>query len=495
MAGASPYLVLGLIALYFLVLFIISLATKGKADSAAFFSANRNSAWYLVAFGMIGTSLSGVTFISVPGQVSQAGFAYFQVVLGYIVGYGVIAFVLMPLYYRLQLVSIYGYLNERFGRPAFKTGAWFFALSRSLGSAARFYLVMGVLHLAVFEALAVPFWLTVIIGLLLIWLYTFQGGVKTIIVTDTLQTACMLLALGLSLYLIAQSLGRDVPTLVSDVLAGPKGQIFTWDWRSAAFFPKQFLAGASIAIVMTGLDQDMMQKNLTCRNLREAQLNMVSFTGILVGVNFLFLVLGGALWVYAQQKGLALPPKPDQLFPLIALQHLGTAAAITFLLGIIAATYASTDSALTALTTSFCVDILEIQNGSYANPDRLRHGVHLGFTVLLFGLSMIFHQAGAGSLITVVFTLAGYTYGPLLGMFAFGILTRRSVRAGYIPAICVSAPLICFGADYAAKQNPAGYQFGFELLILNGMLVFGGMWAVSTAAPLGAATTKAPLNA
>lgn len=472
----SPYLVLALLAGYFAVLFVISRFTAGKGDNEAFFSANRNSKWYLVAFGMIGTSLSGVTFISVPGQVSQAGFSYFQVVLGYIVGYLVIAFVLLPLYYRLNLVSIYGYLQKRLGYYAFKTGAWFFLVSRSLGSAARFYLVMGVLHLAVFQELHIPFPVTVVIGLLLIWLYTYQGGVKTIIVTDSLQTGAMLLALALSLYIIAQSLGYGVPALVGQVLAGPKGQILFWDWHKADYFPKQFLSGAFIAIVMTGLDQDMMQKNLTCRNLKEAQTNMLSFTAIMVGVNFLFLVLGGALWLYATQKGIPMPGKLDQLFPQIALHHLGAAAGITFLLGIIAATYASTDSALTALTTSYCIDILELDKEGVQNADAKRRYVHIGFTAVLFVLVLAFDAFDTGSLLTVVFKLAGYTYGPLLGMFAYGILTRRPVRQSWIPFVCVASPIFCFLLDAWAKSRPEGYQFGFELLMLNGLLVFFGLF-------------------
>lgn len=472
----SPYLVLALLAGYFAILFVISRLTAGKGDNEAFFSANRNSKWYLVAFGMIGTSLSGVTFISVPGQVSKAGFSYFQVVLGYIVGYLVIAFVLMPLYYRLNLVSIYGYLKERLGYSAFKTGAWFFLVSRSLGSAARFYLVMGVLHLAVFQELHIPFAVTVVIGLLLIWLYTYQGGVKTIIVTDSLQTGAMLLALVLSLYIIAQSLGHGVPSLVREVLGGPKGQILFWDWHTADYFPKQFLSGAFIAIVMTGLDQDMMQKNLTCRNLKEAQTNMLSFTAIMVGVNFLFLVLGGALWLYATQKGIAMPEKPDQLFPLIALHHLGAAAGIAFLLGIIAATYASTDSALTALTTSYCVDILELDKAGTQNADARRRYVHLGFTAVLFVQVLAFDAFNTGSLLKVVFTLAGYTYGPLLGMFAYGILTSRPARQGWVPYICIASPLLCFALDSWAKSHPEGYQFGFELLMLNGLVVFTGLF-------------------
>jgi len=470
----SPYIVIALLAGYFAILYIISRYTAGSGDNEAFFSANRNSKWYLVAFGMIGTSLSGVTFISVPGQVSVTGFSYFQVVLGYIVGYVTITYVLMPLYYRLNLVSIYGFLEQRLGRQAFKTGAWFFLVSRSVGSAARFFLVMSVLHLAVFQGLGLPFALTVLIGLALIWLYTYQGGVKTIIVTDTLQTGAMLAALALSITLIASYVGKSPAGLIAQVMASPKGQIFFWDWRTPDFFFKQFVSGAFIALVMTGLDQDMMQKNLTCRNLREAQTNMLSFTGILVGVNFLFLVLGGALWLFAQQEGLALPAKLDTFFPTIALGYLGPLAAITFLLGIIAATYASTDSALTALTTSFCIDILEL-NKRPTQTASVRKRVHIGFTAVLFVLVLLFNAFNQGSLIKVVFTLAGYTYGPLLGMFGYGILTKRAVRDSWVPAICIAAPIICYGLDAYTKTIEGGYKFGFELLLLNGALVFVGL--------------------
>lgn len=483
----NSLVILGLIALYFAILFTVSFFTKGKADNSTFFSANRNSKWYLVAFGMIGTSLSGVTFISVPGQVALKSFSYFQVVLGYIVGYTVIATVLMPLYYRLNLVSIYSYLEERFGRYSYKTGAWIFLVSRTLGSAARFFLVLGVLHNAVFAQWGVPFWVSVIIGLLLIWVYTFQGGIKTIIITDTLQTACMLLCLVLSLYLIADSLNLGLGDLFGKVMNGPKGQIFFLDdWRSPGHFVKQFLSGIFIAIVMTGLDQDMMQKNLTVPNIKQAQLNMFSFTAILVLVNFLFLVLGSALYLFAETKGIAIPEKTDSFFPMVALQHLPLAAGLIFVMGIIAATYASTDSALTALTTSFCVDVLGMKKDHESKTaDAMRHRVHLGMTFVMFLVVLVFHYAKGPDLLTIVFTLAGYTYGPMLGMFAFGIFTNRKVNDGAVPFIALASPLLCYAADYLTKLDPEGYRFGFELLLLNGALTFGGMWAVSKTGKVG----------
>jgi Na+/proline symporter len=479
-----------LIAAYFAILFAVSAFTKGKGDNATFFSANRSSSWYMVAFGMIGTSLSGLTFISVPGQVGAQKFHYFAVVLGYILGYTAIATILLPLYYRLNLVSIYGYLEKRLGRAAFKTGASFFLLSRTLGSGARFFLALSVLQLAVFDPLGVPFWVSVLIGLALIWVYTFQGGVKTIIVTDTLQTACMLGCLLLSLFLIAGELSQPLPALFSNVLKAPTFEIFDQNPNSPQFWVKQVLSGAFIAIVMTGLDQDMMQKNLTCRSLKDAQLNMFSFTAILVVVNFLFLVLGGALLLLAQAKNIPLPPRPDDIFPTIALQHLGTAAQIVFVLGIIAATYASTDSALTALTTSFSLDILEIQQAPPARAAQTRNWVHIGATLAMFVVVLIFRQSTSGSLLGVVFKLAGYTYGPLLGMFSFGMLTRRTLHPSWIaPVICIASPLICLAAEFYTTQHPAGYQFGFELLLLNAALVFSGLFlfsrqAESTAIPV-----------
>ena len=478
----NPYLVLALLAVYFAALFVVGRLTKGKGDNEAFFKANRNSKWYLVAFGMIGTSLSGVTFISVPGAVGAGGFAYFQMVLGYIVGYAVIAFVLMPIYYRLQLVSIYGYLKERFGPTSYLTGAWIFLVSRSLGSSARFFLVLNVLYLAVFAPLGVPFWLSGVLGLALIWLYTYEGGVKTIIITDTLQTGAMLICLVLCLWAMATELDMSTIGLTERVMESKLSTIFFWDWKEANFFWKQFLAGTFIAIVMTGLDQDMMQKNLTCRNLKEAQTNMMTFTAVLVFVNFLFLVLGAALYLFAAQKGIALPAKGDELFPMIALQHLPTVAGIVFIVGIIAATYASTDSALTALTTSYCMDILgmdkqELKQDGQAEKQRRR--VHLGMTLVIFVLVLGFKASDSPSLLIVIFKLAGYTYGPLLGLFAFGIASKRRVRDGLVPYVCVAAPAICFALDYIAKQNPDGYHFGFELLLVNGALAALGLWAVS----------------
>ncbi len=475
----SPTTALLLIGGYFALLFFISFLTSGKGDSHTFFSANRQSPWYLVAFGMIGTSLSGVTFISVPGDVLNSSFSYLGIVMGYLLGYLVIATVLMPLYYRLNLVSIYTFIEQRLGTSAYKTAAAFFLLSRSVGSAARFYLVLGVLQLAVFDAFGIPFWLSVLAGVGLIWLYTFRGGMKTIIVTDTLQTFFMLAAVGLSLYLVADALSVLFSDLVSQTWTGKYSQVFFWDWTSKVNFWKQLVAGAFIAIVMTGLDQDMMQKNLTCRNLGEAQKNMFWFSVTMFVVNSMFLTLGAALYLYAEAKGVTLPAKTDQLFPLLARDYFSPIAYIAFIMGIIAATYASTDSALTALTTSFCIDILNFnKRDNEAEKGRLRLWVHVGFSLLLVIIVLMFRWLNQESLITAIFKLAALTYGPLLGLFGFGLLTKYRVRRLAVPFICVASPLIC----YLMRENSAawfgGYQFGYELLLFNGALVFGLLWMV-----------------
>lgn len=473
----SPTAALLLIGGYFTLLFFISFLTSGKGDSHTFFSANKSSPWYLVAFGMIGTSLSGVTFISVPGDVKNSSFSYLGIVLGYLIGYTVIATVLMPMYYRLNLVSIYTYIEQRLGKAAYKTAAGFFLLSRSVGSAARFYLVLGVLQLMVFDAFGIPFWVSVVAGVALIWLYTFRGGMKTIIVTDTLQTFFMLAAVGISLYLIADALKLGFSDLLHQSWNGPYSQVYFGDWQSKYNFWKQLVAGAFIAIVMTGLDQDMMQKNLTCRNLPEAQKNMFWFSLTLFVVNLMFLTLGAALYMYAEQMAVALPARTDQLFPLLARDYFTPVAAIAFIMGIIAATYASTDSALTALTTSFCIDILnfdKLQDEQQKN--LLRLWVHIGFSVLLVVIVLLFRWLNQDSLITAVFKLAALTYGPLLGLFAFGMFTSLKVKSRYIPVVAIAAPVICYFLRENSANLLGGYQFGHELLLLNGSLVFLGLW-------------------
>jgi SSS family transporter len=468
-----------ILLVYFGMLIAVSFYTARGADTNAFFTANRQSPWWLVAFGMIGTSLSGVTFISVPGAVGKIGFSYFQVVLGYIIGYFVIGSVLMPLYYRLNLISIYGYLEKRFGFWSYKTGAGFFLLSRTVGSAVRLYVAAGVLQIALFTPLGVPFEVSVLITIGLIWIYTFKGGVKTIIVTDTLQTVFLITAVVLTIILIGKELNLSFGSLVQTVKDNSMSQIFFWDANDPKNFFKQFISGAFIAIVMTGLDQDLMQKNLTCKNIGEAQKNMFWFTCTLVVVNLLFLSLGVLLYQFAQREGIAIPERTDDLYPMLALNHLGLVVGITFLLGITAATYASADSALTALTTSFCVDFMNIERRPETERARIKHVVHIGFSLLFYVVIIVFRQLNSKEVITAVFDIAGYTYGPLLGLYAFGIFSNRPVRDKLVPIICLASPVF----TYIVNENSAawfgGYQFGFERLLLNGLFTFVGLLVVS----------------
>ncbi|MGB3850732.1 MAG: sodium:solute symporter [Tunicatimonas sp.] len=479
----SPGLVFTVIAAYFVVLLTISYFTSRNADSTTFFTGNRQSPWYLVAFGMIGASLSGVTFISVPGEVGNSQFSYFQMVLGFVPGYAFIALVLMPLYYRLKLVSIYGYLEQRFGFFSYKTGAFFFLLSRLIGSAFRLFLVAGVLQIAFFDSFNLPFWFTVAVTILLIWLYTFQAGIKTIVWTDTLQTLFMLTAVVVSIHLIGKELELSVGGLVQVIQDSEMSQIFFWDWQSGKNFFKQFLAGAFIAIVMTGLDQDMMQKNLTIKTLADAQKNVQWFTIVLLIANILFLSLGALLFMYAQAKNIDIPARTDDLFPTLAVNHFSVYAGIIFLLGIIAAAYSSADSALTALTTSFCVDFLGIGEDKTTDRDEAknkldnttRKRVHVMFSVLLFVVILIFNAINDQSVITAVYRVAGYTYGPLLGLYAFGLYTKMHVNDRLVPWVCVLSPVLCFVLDSNSVQWFNGFKFGFFILIVNGLLTFLGL--------------------
>ncbi|UCS95302.1 sodium:solute symporter [Echinicola marina] len=470
--------ILLVITSYFLLLFIISWMTSRKLSEETFFTGDRQSPWFLVAFGMIGASLSGVTFISVPGEVGSSNFYYFQVVLGYTLGYFTVAKVLLPLYYRLNLVSIYSYLEDRFGFWSYKTGAFYFILSRTLGSSIRVFLVAGVLQLILFDDWGIPFWGSVLITVSLIWLYTHRGGIKTVVWTDTLQTLFMLLAVGTSIYLISRDLGiSGVGELLGSAMEDSRSQIFDWDWKSGSNFFKQFASGAFIVIVMTGLDQDMMQKNLTCRNIGEAQKNMFWFTIILVIVNFFFLVLGVLLYQYCAVNGINLPERTDDLYPMLATQHFSVFAGTVFVLGIIAAAYSSADSTLTALTTSFCYDFLEIER-KYPKKQQvgIRKKVHLAFTALMFLVILAFRWINDQSVINAVFTIAGYTYGPLLGLYSFGLFTKREVKDKVVPFIAVLAPLIAYILSANSKEWFWGYQFGFEVLILNGGLMFLGLF-------------------
>ncbi len=476
----NPYLTLSVIVAFFGLLMVISYLTGRNADTNTFFSANKQSPWYLVAFGMIGSSLSGVTFISIPGKVGVASFSYMQIVLGYLVGYAVIATVLMPLYYRLNLISIYAYLEDRFGFWAYKTGAFFFMISRLFGSSVRLFLVAGVLQYALFDSFGIPFWASVMMAILLIWVYTHRGGMKTIVWTDTLQTFFMLTAVGVSIYLIDEELGVVSGNLFEFVQNYKYTRIFFFDDpNSKDYFFKQFIAGAFIAIVMTGLDQDMMQKNLTCRNIGEAQKNMFWFSITLVLANFCFMIMGALLYAYAESKGIAIPARTDDLYPMLALNYFGPVAGILFILGIIAAAYSSADSALAALTTSFCVDFLEFKKRPEVEKKKIKSQVHIGFSVLTFLIIILFRELNNSSVIDAVFIAAGYTYGPLLGLYAFGLFTKIKVRDKFIPFICVISPLLTFLIDRFSTELLGGYKFGFELLLVNGFLTFMGLLAAS----------------
>lgn len=482
-----------MILAYFGILVFTSWYTSKGVDNQSFFVANRNAPWYLVAFGMIGASLSGVTFVSVPGAVGAGSgnnaFSYFQLVLGYFVGYQIIIRVLLPLYYRLDLTSIYGYLRLRLGPSSHTTGAAFFLISRTIGSSFRLYLVSMILDQFILGPLGIPFAVTVFLTIALIWLYTYRGGMKTIVITDTLQTTFLLLAVIFSVYTIMHDLGWDGVDLYQSMMnqtlrcpensnqgGTPMAQVFFADGSSRDFW-KMFLSGIFITVVMTGLDQDMMQKNLSCRNLRDAQKNMFWFSLVLVFVNLLFLVLGYLLYAYSDHHQLTLPSKPDLLFPTLAFEHFSMAAGLTFVIGLIAAAYSTADSALAALTTSFCVDFLGFDQNK--GSVRTRQTVHLGMSLLLAVQILIFHSLHNESLITALFTVAGYTYGPLLGMFAFGLSTPRRVRDRFVPVIAIAAPVLCYLLKANADAWLGGYQFGFELLILNGLLTYVGMWLLS----------------
>jgi Na+/proline symporter len=467
----------GILAIYFALLLVISYYTSKGADTNAFFTANRQSPWWLVAFGMIGTSISGLTFISVPGAVGKTSFTYFQLILGHSLGYLTIALVLMPLYYRMNLISIYGYLKKRFGFWSYKTGSAFFLLSRTIGSAARLYLAVNVLQIAIFAPIGVPFVVTVFISIALIWLYTHRGGVQTIIWTDTLQTLFLLIALFITIYLVGQQMNMGLGDMIQTISDSKYSHMFEWDWKNPHFFGKDFFAGVFIAIVMTGLDQDLMQKNLTCKSIGEAQKNMFWFYWVLLFINILFLSLGALLYIYAQANHIAIPAKTDELYPMLALGgQFGTLAAVTFLLGIIAASYASSDSALTALTTSFCIDFLSIEKFKEEKRTKLKHRVHLGFSLLFFVVIGLFHLFNNQELIAAVFNLAGYTYGPLLGLFSFGLFTKLQVRDKLVPIVCVGSPVLTFILETQSQSLFGG--FGFAKLILNGSVCFLLLWLI-----------------
>lgn len=473
----SPASILLLILGYFSVLILISYFTGKEDSNAAFFKANKSAPWYLVAFGMIGASLSGVTFISVPGAVEGKQFGYMQVVFGYFFGYLIIAYVLLPLYYRLNLTSIYTYLKERFGKTSYKTGSFAFLISRTVGASFRLFLVAKVLQLLVFDLFDVPFAITVIITIALIWLYTFKGGIKTIIFTDTLQTFFMLVSVVVTVVFLASALDlNSISEVIKSTKESSLSKVFFFDdVNNAQYFWKSFLSGIFITITMTGLDQDMMQKNLTCKNLKDAQKNMVSFSVVLIFVNLLFMVLGLLLTQYAELHGIT--AKKDDLFPTIAmLPEIGIVTSAFFLLGLIAAAYSSADSALTSLTTSFCIDIIEIEQKIESERKRIRKQVHIGFSIVLVLVILLFDIIFTDiSVIWELFKASGYTYGPLLGLFAFGLLTKFKVKDQFVWAVAIIAPVVSYLLNLYSKELFNGYEIGFEILIINGLLMFLGL--------------------
>jgi Na+/proline symporter len=476
----SPLLVICIISLYFFALIVISYFTSKGADTNTFFTANRQSPWYLVAFGMIGASLSGVTFISVPGNVGKIGFSYFQIVLGYLAGYWVIMGVLMPLYYRLNLISIYTYLEQRFDPWAYKTGALFFLVSRTIGSSLRLFLAATVLQLFLFDAWGVPFFVTVATTIALIWIYTFKGGIKTIVWTDTFQTFFLVTAVAITVWKISSDMGMGFSEVVAAIQSNGYLKIFHLDdVNSTLFFPKQFLGGAFIAITMTGMDQEIMQKNLTCKNLGEAQKNMFWFSLTLVFVNLLFLTLGALLYIYSAKMSLPVPAVSDELFPRLAFNELGPLVGILFLLGITASSYASADSALAGLTTSFCIDFLHFKDKPEAIKQRQKFMVHVGFSLLFLIIIVVFKEINERSVIDAVLNVAGYTYGPLLGLFSFGLLTRLHVSGPRVLAVCVLSPLLSYLLSTYAPVWLGGYRIGIEILIFNGLFTFVGLWLIS----------------
>jgi len=491
-----PFLIIGFILVYFGVLFAIAHFTGKGADNESFFIGNRKSHWYLVAIGLIGDSLSGVTFISVPGTVVNARFSYMQVVFGYFFGYIIITHLLLPLYYRLRLTSIYSYLLQRFGPRSQKTGSFFFLLSRLLGAAGRLYLAVSTIQLFVFDQFNIPFAIAVCIMILLMLVYTFRGGIKTLVWTDTFQSLLLLTGLVFSIAAILHHTGMGLGDMVARVAESDYSRIFFWDWKEKNFFWKQFIGGAFIAVAMTGLDQNMMQKNLSCPSLRDAQKNIYSFSFVMVFVNLLFLSLGAMLYIFATSRNIPLPSEEgkvvtDAVFPFLALNHLGMLAGLAFIVGLTAATFSSADSVLTTLTTAFCIDFLRFEQRTDLTEKRktmTRMGVHICFSLLLMIVIILFRLLNSRAVIDTILVIANYTYGPLLGLFAFGLFSRRSIRDAWVPVVCLLSPVICYVLDLYSVWLMSGYKFGYELLAVNGLITFFGLWLLvkrGAAAPEG----------
>ena len=465
---------------YFGVLLLVSRLTAKQSTNDIFYRGNRQSPWYLVAFGMIGASISGVTFVSVPGMVNTIGMTYLQTCLGFVLGYVAVAFVLLPIYYRLNLTTIYSYLQQRLGTRSYKTGAWFFLLSKMSGAAVKFYVVCMILQRFVLDALGIPFVITVLVLVALIWLYTRRGGIKTLVWTDTFQTFCMFMALIFIIINVMSMLNMSVNEVVATIIQDERSRVFVFDdWVSKQNFWKLFISGIFIVVVMTGLDQDMMQKNLTCKTLREAQKDMCTYGLAFVPANLLFLCLGVLLSMLAQQEGIALPSSGDELLPMFAATgKMGNMVVVLFTIGIVAASFSSADSALTALTTTYCVDIKE-----KADDEALRHRVHAGMSVVFVIFILLFRTFNSTNLIDAIYILVSYTYGPLLGLFAFGLFTKYQVTDRWVPYFAILSPILCYALNVLAQQL-WGYHFGYELLMLNGAFTFAGLYVTRKKEPL-----------
>ncbi len=477
----SPALLFITFITYTALLFFVTWLTARRADSRTFFIGNKASPWLVVAYGMIGASLSGVTFMSVPGWVKDTGFSYMIMVLGYLAGYTVIATVLLPLYYRMNLTSIYTYLEKRYGFWSYKSGSFFFLLSRTIGASFRIFLVVSVLQVFVFDSWKIPFWLTSVIFITLIVLYTFKGGIRTIVWTDTLQTTFMLLSVIFSIVIILKQLDIPFLKMVKEVTQSDTSKMFFTDWKDNRFFLKQFLSGVFICIAMTGLDQEMMQKNLSCRTLRDAQKNMITFSFVLVFVNLMFLFLGSVLYFYADVRQITHPGTSDNLYPYIAFRHLGSIPALIFVVGLISAAYPSADGALTSLTTAFSIDFIGISKRTDWNEKKkqnLRYMIHIGFAIILLSIIIIYNSINDSAIIEKLFAIAGYTYGPLLGLFAFGLFTKWDVKDKWVPLVAIISPVICYWISSNSEVWLKGYKFGFELLLLNGLLTFIGLFLI-----------------
>ncbi len=476
----SPVFLFFVIFAYFGLLLFVAWLTSRNANNDSFFIGNKSSNWALVAFGMVGTTLSGVTFISVPGAVGRDGFGYLQITIGYVIGYLAITYVLLPLYYRLKLTSIYHYLDVRLGRRSYQSGAAFFIVSRTLGATARLYLVVNILQATILDSLGVPFWVTSAVIILMILLYTYEGGVKTIVWTDTLQTTGMLLGLVTCVWFLLGEMNLSVPDSLAQMHSAGFARVFDMNIDSPGYLWKQIVAGAFITIAMTGMDQEMMQKNISVKTVGDSQKNMLLLTLILVMVLGLFLFLGGLLHLYAPQAGVT--ATGDKLFPTIVMEHLPAAIQLIFFIALVSALFPSADGAITALTSSVCIDLLGIHRNDLAEQTRvrLRHRVHLAFCALFLLLVMVFKWIDSASMIGVILKLAGYTYGPLLGLFGFGLLTRRTVRDGWVPVVVIAGPVLCALLEHWQQALFGSYRLGLELLVINGLFVFAGLYAISS---------------